>query len=67
MTNQTIGMILSLSGMCANVASFQAKKKETLLTVQLIGTLLFSIAFFFSGAGIGGIMNILLLIRNALF
>ncbi len=66
MTNETIGMILSLLGMCANVLSFQVKRKHTLLLVQVIGTLLFSVAFFFSGAGIGGIMNLLLLGRTLL-
>ncbi len=67
MTNEIIGMILSLFGMCANVLSFQVRKKSALLTVQTAGSLLFSLAFFFSGAGIGGIMNILLLIRNIVF
>ncbi len=67
MTNEIIGMILSLFGMCANVLSFQVRKKVALLTVQTVGSVLFSLAFFFSGAGIGGIMNILLLIRNIVF
>ncbi len=67
MTNEIIGMIISLFGMCANVISFQVRKKVLLLIIQTIGTILFSIAFFLSGAGIGGIMNILLLIRNFVF
>ncbi len=67
MTNEIIGMILSLFGMCANVLSFQVRKKAAMLTVQTVGSVLFSLAFFFSGAGIGGIMNILLLVRNIVF
>ncbi len=67
MTNETIGLILSMCGMCANVLSFQVRKKGLLLTIQTVGTTLFSVAFFFAGGGIGGIMNILLLIRNFVF
>ncbi len=63
----TIGMILSILGMCANVISFQVRKKLILLIIQTIGSLLFSVAFFFSGGGIGGIMNLLLLARNFVF
>ncbi len=67
MTNETIGMILSLLGMCANVCSFQVRKKGLLLTVQTVGSILFSVSFFFAGGGIGGIINLLLLVRNLVF
>ena len=65
--NEIIGMILSLIGMTVNIISFQVKNKFPLLIMQTAGSTLFMISYMFSGAGIGIVLNVLMLIRNFLF
>ena len=67
MTNETIGMILSLCGMAVNVVSFQVKNKIPLLILQTVGSTLFMISYVFSGGGIGIVLNVLMLARNFIF
>ncbi len=66
MTNETIGMIISLFGMLAIILSFQMRKKSTLLIAQTIGAGTFMLSYVFSGGGIGVILNGLGLVRNFL-
>ena len=67
MTNEQIGMILSLCGMIIIVLSYQIKNKIPLLILQTTGSTLFMISYAFSGGGIGVVLNALMLIRNFVF
>lgn len=67
MTNEQIGMILSLCGMVLTVISFQAKNKIPLLILQTIGSTLYMISYVFSGGGIAVVLNAIMLVRNFLF
>lgn len=67
MTNEQIGMILSLIGMVITVISFQIKNKAPLLLFQSIGSAFFLISYIFSGSGIAIFLNIIFLIRNTLY
>ena len=67
MTNEQIGMIISLCGMAIIVISYQIKNKIPLLIVQTVGSTLFMISYAFSGGGIGVVLNVLMLARNFLF
>ena len=67
MTNEQIGMILSLLGMAVTILSFQAKGKNGLLVMQTIGTALYLASYVFSDGGIAVILNVIYLARNFLF
>lgn len=67
MTNEQIGMFLSLCGMAITVFSYQIKNKVPLLIFQTVGSTLFMISYAFSGGGIGVVLNILMLTRNFIF
>lgn len=67
MTNEQIGMVLSLCGMAVNVFSFQVKNKLPLMILQTIGSTLFLLSYVFSGGGMGIVLNVLMLIRNFIF
>lgn len=67
MTNEQIGMILSLLGMAVTIASFQARKKPMLLLLQSIGSSFFLVSYIFSGGGIAIFLNVIYLIRNFLY
>ena len=67
MTNEQIGMILSLCGMAVNVCSFQVKNKAPLLILQTIGVTLFLLSYAFSGGGMGVVLNVIMLARNFVF
>ena len=66
MTNEQIGMVLSLCGMVVNVLSYQVKHKLPLMVLQTVGSTLFLISYAFSGGGIGVVLNALMLARNFL-
>ena len=67
MKNEIIAMIFSILGMAVNIVSFQMKNKRPLLVFQSIGNLLFLISFVFNGSGIAVILNVIYLIRNAIY
>ena len=67
MTNEQIGLIISLCGMAIIVISYQVKNKIPLLIMQTSGSTLFLISYIFSGGGIGVVLNVLMLARNFLF
>ncbi len=64
--NEIIGMTLSLIGMVFNISSFQFRKKITVLIVQTIGASVFMVSYFFSGGGIGMVLNGICIFRNLL-
>lgn len=67
MTNEQIGMILSVCGMLVTVFSFQLKKKVFLLVMQTIGSSFYLISYIFSNGGIAVILNVIFIFRNFLF
>ncbi|MBQ4071888.1 MAG: YgjV family protein [Clostridia bacterium] len=67
MTDEIIGMIISMVGMVITVISFQIKNKAPLLLTQSIGSFFFLVSYIFSGGGIAIYVNIIFLVRNTLF
>jgi hypothetical protein len=66
-TNEQIGMILSICGMLVTVFSFQLKKKSLLLLAQTVGSAFYLVSYIFSKGGIAVILNVIFIIRNFLF
>jgi len=60
-------MILSLIGMFINIFSFQARKKALYLLMQSVGSIFFLLSYVFAGGGIAIWLNVIFLIRNAVF
>lgn len=56
-TQETIAQAIGLIGLLLNVISFQQKSKKALITVQLLGSLVFSIHFLLLGAYTGFLLN----------
>lgn len=67
MTNEQIGMILSVCGMVITVFSFQFKKKPLLLLFQTAGSSFYLVSYIFSNGGIAVILNVIFLLRNFIF
>ena len=62
-TAQIIGIV----AMAMIILSFQMKSKTMLITMQLFGSLFFSINYLMLGALMGGIMNILAVLRALIY
>lgn len=67
MTNEQIGMVISLAGMLVGVISFQVKNKIPLLILQTVSSMLFMTSYIFSGGGIAIALNVIMPLRNVLF
>ena len=67
MTNEIIGMILSLCGMFVTIFSFQAREKKGLLILQSIGTAFYLVSYIFADGGVAIWLNALFLIRNFVY
>ena len=61
------GQIVSLAAMACNLVSFQLKEQKRLITLQLFGTALFSLSYFLLGAVVGGLLNVVGVIRALVF
>ena len=64
---EIIGQIVGVFAMACNILSYQQKKQSNLVTCQLLGATLFAINYFLLGAVIGGILNVLAIIRAIIF
>ena len=64
---EIIAQIIGIVAMLFNILSYQGKQKRTVIMLQLLGGVLFSVNFFMLGATIGGILNILAAIRAIIF
>lgn len=62
-----IAQFWSLVGLGCNVASYQQKKKVTLILCQLFGGLFFAIHFFMLKDYIGAMLNLIALVRAIVF
>ena len=64
---EILGQIISVAAMGCNTISYQQKKESHLVACQLIGGALFSISFFLLGATVGGLLNLVAVIRAIIF
>ena len=53
--------------MLFNILSYQGKQKRTVITLQLLGGVFFSVNYLLLGATVGGILNIIAAIRAVVF
>lgn len=60
---QTVGLF----AMAFNIVSYQQKTRERAIACQLCGGLLFSVNFFMLGAYVGGLLNLVAVIRAVVF
>lgn len=66
-TVKSIAQVIGIVAMIATVFSFMQRKQNTVLTLQLIGGLLFCVHYFMLGAISGGLLNIIAVIRAIVF
>ena len=66
-TTETIAQIIGIFAAAMNILSFQFKAKNKIILMQLFGGALFTVNFLLLGAITGSMMNILAMIRAALF
>ena len=64
---EIIAQAIGIVAMTFNIFSYQGKKQRTVIALQLIGATLFSVNYLLLGAVIGGILNILAVIRAVVF
>lgn len=64
---QIVAQIIGIVAMMFNILSYQGKSQRTVMLMQLIGSTFFAVNFMMLGAAVGGIMNILAIIRAAVF
>ena len=64
---EIIAQAIGILAMVFNILSYQGKKQRTVITLQLIGGALFAVNFLMIGATVGGILNIIAVIRAVLF
>ena len=64
---ELIAQIIGIIAMGFNILSYQGKSKRTVILMQLVGTLLFTINFGLLGATIGALMNGIGFIRAIIF
>ncbi len=62
-----IAQIFGILGMTMNISSYQAKKQKTIIFIQFWGSLFFSINMFMLNAIMGGILNIIGVLRAVLY
>ena len=64
---EIIAQVIGIVAMLINILSFQQKKGNGIIAMQLFGGLLFAINFFMLGAYSGGLLNAVAVIRAILF
>ena len=64
---EIIAQGIGILAMVFNILSYQGKKQKTVIALQLIGGALFAVNFWMIGAKIGGILNVIAVIRAVLF
>ena len=62
-----IAQIVGIVAMAFNILSYQGKKQKTIVTLQLFGSMLFSVNYLLLGATVGGILNIIGTVRAVVF
>ena len=64
---EIIAQGIGILAMIFNILSYQGKKQKTVIALQLIGGALFAVNFWMIGAKVGGILNVIAVIRAVLF
>lgn len=64
---EIIAQIIGIFAMAFNILSYQGKKQKSVIALQLVGGLLFAVNFLLLGAAVGGILNVIAVIRAILF
>lgn len=64
---EIIAQCAGLLAMLFNILSYQSKQQKWIIAMQLCGGALFSVNFLLLGATVGGILNILAVIRAIIF
>ncbi|MBE6582635.1 MAG: YgjV family protein [Ruminococcaceae bacterium] len=64
---EIFAQIVGIVAMCLNVVSFQFKKQKILIFIQLLVSALFAVNMLLLGGMIGGILNILGILRALVF
>ena len=67
MENFLLAQFFGILGMIMNISSYQAKKQKNIIFVQFWGSLFFSINMFMLDAIMGGILNLIGVLRAALY
>ncbi len=62
-----IAQAIGIAAMIFNTLSYQGKKQGTVIALQLVGGCLFAVNFLLLGAWVGGILNIIAVVRALLF
>lgn len=62
-----IAQIIGIFAMVFNIVSYQGKKQSTVIALQLVGGLLFAVNFLMLGAYVGGLLNIIAVVRAVVF
>jgi len=66
-TMEIIGQILGIVAMAFNIYSFQLKTSNKVIVCQLFGGLFFAISFFMLNSVIGGLLNVLAVMRAIVY
>lgn len=64
---EIIAQIIGILAMIFNIVSYQGKKQSTVIALQLVGGTLFAINFLMLGAFVGGLLNIIAVVRAIVF
>ena len=64
---EIVAQAIGILAMVFNILSYQGKKQKTVITLQLFGGLLFAVNFWMIGAKVGGILNVIAVIRALVF
>lgn len=64
---EIIAQSIGILAMAFNIISYQGKKQSTVIVLQLAGSALFAANFLLLGAYVGGLLNIIAVIRSIVF
>ena len=67
MNTEIVAQVLSIVGMVLNILSYQAKSKNGILIMQLVGSVFFSASFFMLNAPVGAMMNAVAIVRAIIY
>lgn len=66
-TIEIIAQIIGIVAMLFNIFSYQGKRQSTVIAMQLCGAALFAVNFLMLGSVIGGVLNIIGVVRAMVF
>ncbi len=67
MRNFIIAQLFGILGMAVNIVSYQAKERRNIIFFQLFGSVLFSVNMFMIGAKTGFLLNLIGILRGAVY